>query len=76
MAAPVVVARGTAERPAWTPPAVPLRELAPWAVLGSLLMLLVLFFIGAEQGALSIFHGEFVHELVHDASHLLGFPCH
>ena len=27
-------------------------------------------------GALSLFQGTFVHELVHDARHLLGSPCH
>jgi hypothetical protein len=66
-----------AERPAvWAPPAVPLRELVPWAVFGGLLLLLVLYFVGAEQGATSMTHGRFVHEFVHDARHLLAFPCH
>jgi hypothetical protein len=55
---------------------IPLRELLPWAVFGGLLGLLALYFVGAEQGALSVFSGPYVHEFVHDGRHLLGFPCH
>jgi hypothetical protein len=55
---------------------IPLRELLPWAVFGGLLALFVLYFVGAEQGATSLFSGQYVHELVHDGRHLLGFPCH
>jgi hypothetical protein len=55
---------------------IPLRELLPWAVFGGLLALLVLYFVGAEQGAMSVFSGNYVHEFVHDGRHLLGFPCH
>ncbi len=55
---------------------IPVREILPWAIFGGLLMLLGLYFIGAEQGALSIFSGTNVHEFVHDGRHLLGFPCH
>jgi hypothetical protein len=57
-------------------PVIPLRELLPWALFGGLLMLLLLYFVGAEQGATSLFRGTAVHEFVHDARHLLGFPCH
>ncbi|MCL8026947.1 CbtB domain-containing protein [Nocardioides bruguierae] len=56
--------------------AVPLRELAPWAFFLGLLGLLLLFFVGADQGAVSLPAGSFVHELVHDGRHLLGYPCH
>jgi hypothetical protein len=55
---------------------IPLRELVLWAVFGGLLALLLLYFIGAEQGAMSVFSGQYVHEFVHDGRHLLGFPCH
>lgn len=55
---------------------IPLRELLPWALFAGVLMLMLLFFVGAEEGAVSVFSGKFVHELVHDARHLLGFPCH
>lgn len=72
MAAPIAV-----ERPiTWTPPAVPLRQLAPWALFAGLLLLFALYFVGAEQGASSLFGGDVVHEFVHDARHLLAFPCH
>lgn len=33
---------------------IPLRELLPWIVFGGLLMLLVLYFVGAEEGATSL----------------------
>ncbi|MEP9366241.1 CbtB-domain containing protein [Xanthobacter sp. VNH20] len=51
-------------------------ELLPWAVFGGLLMLLALYFVGAEQGATSLIPGMYVHEFLHDGRHLLGFPCH
>jgi putative cobalt transporter subunit CbtB len=57
-------------------PVIPVRELLPWAVFGGLLMLLAIYFVGAEQGATALVHGRYVHELVHDGRHLLGFPCH
>lgn len=41
------------------------------------LALLVYYFIGVDQGATSVFGSDMhVHEFVHDARHLLGFPCH
>ncbi|MEG7361514.1 CbtB domain-containing protein [Pseudomonas citronellolis] len=57
-------------------PVIPLSELLPWAIFGGLLLLLALYFVGAEQGATSMFKGMYVHEFVHDGRHLLGFPCH
>ncbi|WP_158823628.1 CbtB-domain containing protein [Granulicella sp. S156] len=57
-------------------PVIPLREWMPWALFGGLLMLLLIYFVGAEQGATSLFQGRMVHEFVHDGRHLLGFPCH
>jgi hypothetical protein len=57
-------------------PAIPLRELMPWMLFGGLLMLLLIYFVGAEQGATSLLQGRTVHEFVHDGRHLLGFPCH
>jgi cobalt transporter subunit CbtB len=57
-------------------PVIPVSELMPWALFGGLLMLLLIYFVGAEQGATSLTHGRAVHEFVHDARHLLGFPCH
>jgi hypothetical protein len=57
-------------------PTVPLRELAPWAFFFGLLALLVIFFVSADQGAISIPSGTAIHEWVHDGRHLLGYPCH
>jgi hypothetical protein len=57
-------------------PVIPVRDLLPWALFGGLLMLLLIYFVGAEQGATSLIHGRMVHEFVHDGRHLLGFPCH
>ena len=57
-------------------PSIPLAELAPWALFFGLLATLVLFFVGAEQGAFSLTSGTLVHEFVHDGRHLLAFPCH
>ena len=56
--------------------AIPVRELLPWAIFAGLLLMLAIYFVGAEQGAVSIFGGMYVHEFVHDGRHLLGFPCH
>jgi len=58
------------------PVALPLRDVLPWAIFGGLLLMLAIYFIGAEQGATSLFKGMYVHEFVHDGRHLLGFPCH
>ena len=38
--------------------------------------LVLLYLVGAEEGATSLVSGSFVHEFVHDGRHLLGFPCH
>ncbi|MCX5337144.1 MULTISPECIES: CbtB-domain containing protein [unclassified Streptomyces] len=58
------------------PAKLPIGAIAPWAVFFGVLMLVLLYFVGAEQGATSLISGEGVHEWVHDARHLLGFPCH
>ncbi|HEF5875818.1 TPA: CbtB-domain containing protein [Burkholderia cenocepacia] len=63
-------------KPAVVPAPIPVRELLPWAVFVGLLLLLALYFVGAEQGATSLVPGMLVHEFVHDGRHLLGFPCH
>lgn len=56
--------------------AIPIAKIVPWAIFGFVIMGLAYYFVGAEQGATSIFNGMGVHEFVHDARHLLGFPCH
>lgn len=48
-----------------------------WIIGTVALGLLVYYFVGVDQGALSIFGKDtHVHEFVHDARHFLGFPCH
>ncbi|NHC12276.1 CbtB domain-containing protein [Motilibacter deserti] len=59
-----------------TPVAIPVRAVLPWAFFLGLLALIALYFVGAEQGATSVFSGATLHEFVHDGRHLLGFPCH
>ena len=50
---------------------------AVWLTASAFLALLVLYFVGMDQGATSVFgNNTYVHEFVHDARHLLGFPCH
>ena len=50
---------------------------ALWLTLTTLLALTVIYFVGVDQGAVSVFGSDtHVHEFVHDARHLLGFPCH
>ncbi|MEV4514429.1 CbtB domain-containing protein [Dactylosporangium sp. NPDC049525] len=62
--------------PVTAPAPIPLRQLLPWAAFGVVLAVVLLYFVGAEQGITSVFAGETVHEFVHDGRHLLGFPCH
>ena len=39
--------------------------------------LLVLYVVGLDQGATSILGDNTqIHEFLHDARHLLGYPCH
>jgi hypothetical protein len=57
-------------------PTIPFGQLAPWALFFGLLSLMVLFFVSADQGAVSVPAGTAIHEWVHDARHLLGYPCH
>ena len=62
--------------PAFPVPVIPVRELLPWTIFVGLILLLAIYFVGAEQGATSLISGMYVHEFVHDGRHLLGFPCH
>ncbi|HLH24081.1 MAG TPA: CbtB domain-containing protein [Chloroflexota bacterium] len=63
-------------RTAPQPVAIPLREWLPWAIFAGVMLLFLLYIVGCEQGATSVVSGHYVHEWVHDARHLLGFPCH
>lgn len=59
------------------PAPVAVSEVLPW-LLGSLVFGLALYYlVGIDEGATSVFGNTmFVHEMVHDARHFLGFPCH
>jgi hypothetical protein len=56
--------------------AIPLADILPWAMFGTLIAMIFLYFVSTEQGAMALFDGMYVHEFVHDGRHLLGFPCH
>ncbi|HEX9505125.1 MAG TPA: CbtB-domain containing protein [Acidimicrobiia bacterium] len=58
------------------PIAIPVREWLPWALFVGVMMLFLLYIVGLEQGATSLVGGHYVHEFLHDARHLVGFPCH
>jgi hypothetical protein len=64
-------------------PRVNLREtaaaLATPARLAAITMfaLIAYYFVGYDQGAVSVFGSDtHIHEFIHAARHLLGFPCH
>ncbi|MCW2511789.1 MAG: hypothetical protein JWR11_831 [Mycobacterium sp.] len=50
---------------------------AAWLAGTAFLALVLLYFIGLDQGATSVFGNDtHIHEFIHDGRHLLGFPCH
>jgi hypothetical protein len=60
-----------------TPVVVSLPGAALLVLTTALLAVLAYYFIGVDQGMTSVFgQTSYVHELVHDARHFLGFPCH
>ena len=54
---------------------VPVGQLVRPALAVALLLLVGLYLVTMDQGALSR-SGMFLHELMHDGRHLLGVPCH
>jgi hypothetical protein len=62
--------------PAPIPLRIPVRQILPYAIFAGALFLVIMYFVGTEQGALALFSGDLMHEFVHDGRHLLGFPCH
>ena len=72
---PDIAAPSPVEPEAIYPPKISLHEIWPWALLGFALLLMV-YFVGVDEGAASLVPGHSVHEWVHDGRHLLGFPCH
>jgi hypothetical protein len=65
----------TVTAPVARPIVIPVREILPWLIFAGLMMMLI-YFVGVEEGATSIVPGMYVHEFTHDGRHLLGFPCH
>ncbi|MGI5240889.1 CbtB domain-containing protein [Dactylosporangium sp. CA-139066] len=60
-----------------TPVVIPLSRSLVWLVGTAALAALIYYFVGIDQGAVSIFGNDtHVHEFVHDGRHFLGFPCH
>jgi hypothetical protein len=50
---------------------------ARWLIGTLLVSFMGFYFVAMDQGATSVFGQDMhIHELVHDARHLLGFPCH
>lgn len=48
-----------------------------WLISTVLIVSVLYYLIGVDQGAYSLFgKSMFIHEFVHDARHFLGFPCH
>jgi cobalt transporter subunit CbtB len=60
-----------------TPVVIPAARAALLLTTTLLVALAVYYFVGVDQGMTSVFgHNMAIHEFVHDARHLLGFPCH
>lgn len=60
-----------------TPVVLPVSKAVLWLASTAISALALYYFIGVDQGAISVFGNDMhIHELVHDARHFLGFPCH
>jgi hypothetical protein len=60
-----------------TPVVIPATRAIFWLAGTALIALAVYYFIGVDQGAVSVFgNNALIHEFVHDGRHFLGFPCH
>jgi hypothetical protein len=66
-----------APSPRPTPVVLPVSKAVLWLASTAIIALALYYFIGVDQGAVSVFGNDMhLHEFVHDARHLLGFPCH
>jgi cobalt transporter subunit CbtB len=66
-----------AAKPTVSPEALSTTRVALVLGITVLLALLVYYFIGVDEGMVSVFGKSMVvHEWVHDSRHFLGFPCH
>lgn len=71
------MATPTAPTTASTPLVLPVSTTSLWLLGTALLALAVYYFIGVDQGMVSVFGTDtHLHEFVHDGRHFLGFPCH
>jgi Probable cobalt transporter subunit (CbtB) len=62
---------------AWPVPLVWPSAAPSWLLATGLFCLLLYYFVGVDQGALSVFGSDMhIHEFVHDGRHVLAFPCH
>jgi hypothetical protein len=60
-----------------TPVVISVSKSVLWLAGAALVGLVLYYFIGVDQGAVSVFGSDtHVHEFVHDGRHFLGFPCH
>jgi hypothetical protein len=60
-----------------TPVVIPATRAVFWLLGTALIALAVYYFVGVDQGAVSVFgNNTLIHEFVHDGRHFLGFPCH
>ena len=67
----------TTPRTVAKPVALPISKGMLWLVGAAIAALVVYYFVGVDQGALSVFgKSMMIHEFVHDSRHFLGFPCH
>lgn len=67
----------SANRPVAQPTTLSISTSLLWMLGMIILGLLIYYFVGIDQGAVSIVGDDVhIHEFVHDARHFLGFPCH
>jgi hypothetical protein len=68
---------GGAARTWHTSIALPTSAGAWWLGATVLFSVLLYYFVGVDQGALSVFGNDMhIHEFLHDGRHILAFPCH
>jgi hypothetical protein len=67
----------TTPRTLTRPVALPISRAMLWLIGTAVVALAVYYFIGVDEGAVSVFgKSMMIHEFVHDSRHFLGFPCH
>jgi hypothetical protein len=60
-----------------TPVVITVPAALAWLFGTAVLCAIAYYFIGVDEGMSSVFGKSMaLHELVHDARHFLGFPCH